>query len=390
MKMLWPVLLGAFRTAYLAYAVWCLFFPIALLALGWVLWGGLGNGHPQWQGAAQVVLALFSAMALYAIAAVYARRHTDDPNPWQSGFMSWFGTLKLFSNTGGAAGVTLGWPSAYLVENPRGYCISGRDSRQILNLLQPGDILLRGYEGYVDGEFIRRSARTSASGFAPGWFTHVALFAGDLSASDADHVPAAFKDRADYFAIGPEMVIHSMAKGVHTEDVLTFLRCDYLAVLRLPPELKPAPPKLGQPPHAVRRQHRPAASPSDARCAEMAQALAQGKTVDRDLAVDVARQSALEKIGNAYDFDCSDTQQFNRFSCSQLLYYCLRGVQTALTLEPQPHALYPLAPWFPRLHFLERTTITPDDFYSLVASGHLACVWEDAVSQTMHARSAQP
>jgi hypothetical protein len=332
------------------------------------------------------VLALYLVMALYAIAAVYARRHKDDPNPWQSGFMSWFGTLKLFSNTGGAAGVTLRWPSAYLVENPRGYCISGRDSRKILNLLQPGDILLRGYEGYVDGEFIRRSARTSASGFAPGWYTHVALFAGDLTPADANHVPAAFKDRADYFAIGPEMVIHSMAKGVHTEDVLTFLRCDYLAVLRMPPELKQAPVKAAQPPQAARRQFSPAASPSDAPCAEMAQALEVGQSVARDLAVAVARQSALEKIGNAYDFDCRDIQQFNRFSCAQLLYYCLRGVQTALALQPQPHALYPLAPWFPRLHFLERITVTPDDYYSLVASGHLECVWEDTVSHTMHAQ----
>lgn len=386
MKMLWPVLLGVLRTAYLVYAVWCLFFPVAILVLGWVLWGAPGYHFHWWHGLAYVVLALLSATALYAVAAVYFRRHAEDPNPWQSGFMSWFGTLKLFSNTGGAAGVTLGWPSAYLVENPRGYRISGRDSRQILNLLQPGDILLRGYEGYVDGEFIRRSARTSVSGFAPGWYTHVALFAGDLTASDEHHVPAAFKDRADYFAIGPEMVIHSMAKGVHTEDVLTFLRCDYLAVLRLPPALTQAPHAVVQPRQTPARQHHPRPSPSDVRCAEMAQALEDGQTVSRDLAVAVARQSALEKIGHAYDFDCSDTQQFHRFSCAELLYYCLRGVKTALALQPQPHALYPLAPWFPRFHLLERTTITPDDYYSLVGSGHLVCVWEDVVSQTMHAQ----
>lgn len=386
MKLVWPMLLGVFRTAYLLYAVWCLLFPVALLVLGWVLWGGLGTSYPWWHSAAHVALALFLGMALYAIVAVYTRRQADDPNPWQSGFMSWFGTLKLFSNSGGAAGVTLGWPSAYLVENPRGYRISGRDSRQILNLLQPGDILLRGYEGYVDGEFIRRSARTSASGFAPGWYTHVALFAGDLTESDAHHVPAAFKNRADYFAIAPEMVIHSMAKGVHTEDVLTFLRCDYLAVLRMPPELTQAPQTLAQPPQTPGRQHQPGPSPSDVRCAEMAQALEAGQTVARDLAVEVARQSALEKIGHAYDFDCSDTQQFHRFSCAELLYYCLRGVKTALALQPQAHALYPLAPWFPRFHLLERTTITPDDYYSLVAGGHLECVWEDVVSQTMHAQ----
>jgi hypothetical protein len=384
MKLLWPMLLGVFRTAYLAYAVWCLLFPVALLGFAMVLWGGFGDDHTVWRDGAHTVLALLGALAVYSIVAVYARRNGDDPNPWQSGFMSWFGTLKLFSNAGGAAGVTVGWPSAHLVENPRGYRISGRDSRQILNLLQPGDILLRGYEGYVDGEFIRRSARTAASGFAPGWYTHVALCAGDLTTADAEHVPDAFKSRVDYFSTGPEMVIHSMAKGVHTEDVLTFLRCDYLAVLRMPAELRQAPQTQAQSLQTLAQHHRPAGSPSDVRCAELARALNDGQPVARDVAVDLARQSALEKIGNAYDFDCSDTQMFHRFSCAELLYYCLRGVKTALELQPQPHALYPLAPWFPRLHFLERTTITPDDYYGLATSGHLECVWEDAASQARH------
>jgi hypothetical protein len=378
--------LGTFRTAYLAYALWCLLFPVALLGFGVLLWGEFYSDHPLWRSAGQAFLALLAVLAAYAIMAVYVRRNMDDPNPWQSGFMSWFGTLKLFSNTGGAAGVSLGWPSSYLVENPRGYRISGRDSRQILNLLQPGDILLRGYEGYVDGEFIRRSARTSASGFAPGWYTHVALFAGDLTTADAEHVPDAFKSRVDFFTTGPEMVIHSMAKGVHTEDVLTFLRCDYLAVLRMPAELRQAPQTQAQALQTLAQHRRPPGSPSDVRSAELARALNDGQPVNRAVAVDLARQSALEKIGNAYDFDCSDTQIFHRFSCAELLYYCLRGVKTALELQPQPHALYPLAPWFPRLHFLERTTITPDDYYSLAIGGHMECVWEDSASQARHAK----
>lgn len=384
MKLVWPALLGVFRTAYLAYSVWCLLFPLALVAL--LVWGlgGVGSAHAVWHQAAQFLLALWSLVAVYAVVCAGMRRQKGDPNPWQSGFMAWFGTLKLFKNTGGGDGVKLWWPSAYLVENPRSYRISGPDTRQILAVLQPGDILLRGYAGYVDGEFIRRSARTSKSGFQAGWFTHVALYAGELTAADYSHVPSAFHNDTAYFAPGPQMVIHSMAKGVHTEDVLTFLRCDYLAVLRLPPQLCiPAGGDLNAAAVSARHKTRHA-SPSNRMSDDLVYALQHGRPVTRAQVAEAAKQSALEKIGEAYDFDCSDTTQFHRFSCAELLYYCLRGVQGALGLTATPHALYPLAPWFPRVHMLERTTITPDDYYNLWRERQLECVWEDAFSKALH------
>lgn len=384
MKWIWPALLGVIRTAYLVYATWCLLFPLAVLG---VLVALFGDGGAQWQVLhvwLQGIMGLLGLLATYAVARVYIGAAKGDPNPWQTGFMSWFGTLKLFRNRGGAAGVGLHWPSAFLVENPHGYCIGGAELRQVLDVLQPGDILLRGYEGYVDGEFIRRSARTGANGYAPGWYTHVALYAGELGASDRSHVPPVFQNQTDYFCTGPEMVIHSMAKGVHTEDVLTFLRCDYLAVLRLPDTLSqnPNPPTLH---HLATHTKAPASpSPSDTQSAALARALEQGQSVTRNAVAQVARLSALEKIGEAYDFDCSDTKAFHRFSCAELLYYCLRGVHNALTLQAQPHALYPLAPWFTTMHMMERTTITPDDYYALTTEGRLRCVWEDAFSQALH------
>jgi hypothetical protein len=339
-------------------------------------------------------LALFGALAVCAIAIVYQRRDRNSPNhnpipqpsepdPWQVGFLAWFGTLKWFSNGGGSSAVTLHWPSAYLVENPRGYRLGGPQTRDILAVLQPGDILLRGYQGYLDGEFIRRSSLSAHRGFKPGWFTHVALYVGDLTAADSTGVNPIFAQREDYFSVGPQRVIHSMAKGVHTEDVLTFLRCDYLAVLRLPDELRSTTPG-GDRPQAGSKPHRPP-TPSDPLCAALALALQHGQPVTKAQVVDAGRQAALEKIGEAYDFDCSDTTAFNRFSCAELLYYCLRGVLRALPLAPRPHALYPLAPRVTWLRMLERETITPDDYYDLVKSGHLTCVWEDSASQEARA-----
>ena len=227
MKLIWPVLLGIFRALYLCYSWWCRLFLPALLGVLALSMGLLAGAYPLSRTVSLWILALLALLAALAVIGVYWRRTSDDPNPWQSGFLAWFGTLKLFKNAGGSPAVKLHWPSSYLVENPRGYRISGASMRDILNQLQPGDILLRGYEGYVDGEFIRRSSLSSQNGFKPGWFTHVALYVGELTPADRAQVPAAFRDDPGYFSLGPQMVIHSMAKGVHTEDILTFLRCEF-------------------------------------------------------------------------------------------------------------------------------------------------------------------
>jgi len=379
MNYVWPVLLGLVRPVYLFYSIWCQAMPAALLVLlATLVWADPGR-WPWLTSAAWAGGASYLALAGYAVWTVYRRRSPDDPNPGQSALLSWFGTLKLFHNAGGAAAVKLHWPSRYLVENPRGYRISGSQMREVLNLLQEGDILLRGYEGYLDGEFIRRSSVSAAHGFSPGWFTHAALFVGALTESDRLCVPPAQRDDPGYFATGPQQVIHSMAKGVHAEDILTFLRCDYLAVLRLPPSLSlPAGQSAEQ---GLRRNNGKPATASDLLVNQLVQTLHAGSPITRAQIVAAARLSALEKIGEDYDFDCSDTKEFNRFSCAELVYYCLRGVLGAIRLEPRAHALYPLVPLNKRFRMLERVTITPDDFHDLLEAGSLQLVWEDSHSR---------
>lgn len=378
MKFVWPVLLGLVRTAYLTYSLWCWMFPLALAGVLVALWLDEPARNPWLFCTAWAALALYLLASAYAVFFVYQKKTPDDPNPGQSAFLSWFGTLKKFRNTGAAAAVKLFWPSSYLVENPRGYRISGAHMRVVLEVLQPGDILLRGYEGYVDGAFIRRSSVTSQHGFQPGWFTHAALYVGALTEADRALVPPGVQHDPAYFAPGPQMVIHSMAKGVHAEDVLSFLRCDYLAVLRVPSEL--ALPAGATADLRSARAHTKPPSFSDPLVADLLMHLQAGKRVTRAQVVQAARISAIEKIGEAYDFDCSDTKEFNRFSCAELVYYCLRGVLGALQLKPLAHALYPLVPLNTRFKVLERITITPDDFHDLLPSGGLERVWEDTAS----------
>lgn len=78
---------------------------------------------------------------------------------------------------------------------PESYKIKGEIMRQLLQICKPGDILLRGYDDYLDGLLI-------------GKWSHVGMV---LNETD---------------------VIHSMAEGVFTEDILNFFRTDRICVLR--------------------------------------------------------------------------------------------------------------------------------------------------------------
>lgn len=76
------------------------------------------------------------------------------------------------------------------------YEFKGPDMRKALNVLQPGDALLRRYSHYLGTVFI------------PGYFSHTAVYVGD------------------------DKIIHMLGDGINKEDILTFMRCDDLAVLR--------------------------------------------------------------------------------------------------------------------------------------------------------------
>jgi len=76
------------------------------------------------------------------------------------------------------------------------YKVKGEDVREILNTLKPGDILIRRYNHYISGLLI------------PGYFTHAAIYIGD------------------------NKIIHAVGEGVISEDIITFCRCDDVAIIR--------------------------------------------------------------------------------------------------------------------------------------------------------------
>ena len=85
----------------------------------------------------------------------------------------------------------------WFTANATGYGLKGEHYRQIIGLLQPGDLFLRRFEGYIDKWFI------------PGWWNHAAIYAGD------------------------NQVVHAISDGVVKEDILNFMRTDHMIVLRM-------------------------------------------------------------------------------------------------------------------------------------------------------------
>ena len=103
-----------------------------------------------------------------------------------SKFLMMFGNIKVFK-----------WPF-WIVYDPDDFEVTGEKTAQMLKLLQPGDVVVRGYKHYADGKFIPSKS---------GW-SHGAVYVGDWK------------------------IAHAVASGVQYIDVIEFARCDRIAVLR--------------------------------------------------------------------------------------------------------------------------------------------------------------
>ena len=68
------------------------------------------------------------------------------------------------------------------------------------------------------------------------------------------------------------------------------------------------------------------------------------------------------------------------------MYYCYRGIRTAIDLHPRLHGLYPLGALNRQWAILKRITITPDDYYDLIAQGTATLIWQDTASRDRKAR----
>lgn len=233
------------------------------------------------------------------------------------------------------------WP-LFLVYDPGSYLVRGRDMRELIGLVRPGDVLVRGYTMYLDGKFI------------PGSFSHAGLYLGEVTEADRALAPERHRGRVEP---GAQMVIHAVAEGVGMLDVLDFARCDRLLVLRFPEVMRARP---GVPPDDL--------SLLSGEERAMAERLRGGGEVRFDEAWPVVRRAALAQLGRGYDFDF-DFTDVRRLSCTEMVHRATRCLDPFLGIRPERK----------RILFLEGTGITPDAW----VSSPLSLVWR---SRSCHGR----
>ena len=240
-------------------------------------------------------------------------------------FLTFFGDLKIYP-----------FPM-WLLYDPGSYLVRGDDARRVIELVAPGDILVRGYRRYLDGYFI------------PGAFSHAGLYLGPVTDADRSKV-ATSKGQSD-FRTGTQQVMHSMAHGVFMEDVLTFCRCDYLLILRFPDRMIKGPDST---------TIAFAADPPIGKEKELRDRLVDGHDIEFTEAWPVIRDKALSYLGRGYDFGF-DFNTFDKLSCTEFVYLATRALAPFLQVRPVSR----------RILFANRQMIIPDAF---LESG-LKLVW---------------
>lgn len=78
-------------------------------------------------------------------------------NQFKAVFLRVFGDIKIFKTP------------MFILYDPGSYKVKGENMREVIGLIEPGDMLVRGYDNYLDGYFI------------PGYFSHAGLYLGKVT-----------------------------------------------------------------------------------------------------------------------------------------------------------------------------------------------------------------
>lgn len=249
-------------------------------------------------------------------------------------FLRFFGDLKLFDKQPRyfifPHLLTTLFFRGTLLYDPRSYLVKGGDMRKAMSDIKPGDILVRGYENYVDGRFI------------PGFFSHVGLYLGrvdedTIRANWSSVFPGSTISGEDYAhsdevlakaVYGEQMVIHAMKDGIFMEDLLNFCRCDYMVAVRFPEPVTRA--DHVQQPYSESKEIKEAFTGEER---EIAERLKNNTAVPFAEIFPVMFKLALSQLGKEYDFGL-DFASFKKMSCTEFVYYCTKSLEWCSGVRP--------------------------------------------------------
>jgi hypothetical protein len=249
-------------------------------------------------------------------------------------FLRFFGDIKLFQEQPRLFFIpdlisTILFGST-LVYDPRSYLVKGTDMRRAMKDIQPGDILVRGFENYVDGNFI------------PGFFSHAGLYLGKVDEITlyqywGTHIAGSTPNDGDYARLaemlekavrGEQMVIHSMKDGIFMEDLLNFCRCDYMVAVRFPESVTRSADV--QRPYSENEKIKKVFTAEERQIAER---LEKNSAVPFSEIFPVIFKLALSQLGTAYDFGL-DFSSFKKMSCTEFVYYCTKSLEWCANVHP--------------------------------------------------------
>lgn len=363
------LLAGVTKFAFFAYRILTTIMAVAILTCCLLLF--ISFQHWQYL-VASITIIIFTLTLNCASSPDNPYRRYNGANGWVNShidqFIAWLGTLKYFTSP------------LFLAEDPGSYKIKGHEVRHLIDeKLQPGDILLRGFNGYLDGKLISLSGGSKGLG---SYFSHAALYLGEINKEEDKKIAARrlkilnnqnkwedateqqmeeVRNNPNYFQAGKQTVIHAMGKGIFVEDILTFVRCDYLIVLRIP--------------DLIQLSEKDQSNQTLVELSEDSQnifnKLKAGLQVSKEDVFKVTHDSALGKIGSCYDFQFNDIKTAYRFSCSEFVYYCYKSIHCYLGLIPKKHAFMK--------YFFSRQSITPADIYeAAINKNKLRIIWQSA------------
>ena len=277
------------------------------------------------------------------------------------------------------------WPPL-LAYKPRGHMLKAIHLRDIMKKVQPGDILVRTFNNYVDGFFI------------PGTFTHVGFYMGPVTENHLKQV--AKVDNPSQFHTGEQMVIHTLGDKILLDHLIDFCHCDGLAIMRFPRQLKSIekraiPERLmayfkdpSKPPVVVQEEEeeeegkkaKKAKKPKKeepikepVQLDEMtktlvkheytiAQTIAQGKPVEFEKIFKVLYQIALREFTSPYHYDF-EIDNFSGTASTEWVYFITKSIIWNYGVTPDSKKVF----------FKSRRIILPDDF----VNGDLEEIWKE-------------